>query len=518
MMMKPLAAAVAACLILASTANVSAATFNPSSISDLSLWLDANQGVATSGSAVTQWDDQSGLGHHVTPNDGNPTLVAGAINGLNAVSFANNQQLNTNSLQLNDTTTLFVVLSPDSLPANQSQRFFGHYGNGQYRFNSTMASMYAGPSGGNTDLETTHAAAEQFQLLTYRNNDNVEIAHNNANIGFAGSPLAHSASLLSVGGVGGGGLNGSFQGDIAEVIAYNRNLTNTEIQQVGAYLAGKYAIAGAQFNAARDGLVVAENFDYNRPTSDVGSAVATGNYTAGANGSNGQWTSGWSSSSTTQGRINGADRAFHLSGTTVNAADVWGTTYLERDFLSTGVGSEQTMWVRVNMLDQQNAAGQTQARLHFHDDTNTLGFGFHDGQVQLQLGGASKLFGSGIDDVQWHTLVARIDFDAAGSEAITLWLDPTNLSQDASTPVGATFMDFLSQEAGVVDLGNSLRLYHFGSTPTVSYDNLRIGTTAASVMSEFTAVPEPKAIVMGLLAFALVTAWRWRVRTAPGKE
>ena len=54
----------------------------------LSLWLKADTGVTTSGSSVTQWNDQSGSGNNVTPQNGNdPTLVSNVINSLPVIRF-----------------------------------------------------------------------------------------------------------------------------------------------------------------------------------------------------------------------------------------------------------------------------------------------------------------------------------------------------------------------------------------------------------------------------------------------
>lgn len=55
----------------------------------LSGWYDANQTVTLSGSAVTQWNDQSGYGNHATPpaSSNQPTLVGSSVNGYPVITF-----------------------------------------------------------------------------------------------------------------------------------------------------------------------------------------------------------------------------------------------------------------------------------------------------------------------------------------------------------------------------------------------------------------------------------------------
>lgn len=55
----------------------------------LSFWIDANQGVTTTGTAVTQWDDQSGYGNHAAPAAvaNRPTYNASGTNNHPTVTF-----------------------------------------------------------------------------------------------------------------------------------------------------------------------------------------------------------------------------------------------------------------------------------------------------------------------------------------------------------------------------------------------------------------------------------------------
>jgi len=202
----------------------------------LDLWLDATRGVATSGAAVDSWTDQAG-GHVFTPPGGKPSLVANAPNGLPVVSFAGNP-LKTGTLDLGNNKTVFVVIAPDNLPADQNQRYFGHYGNGQFRYNTGMASGWFGANANQTD--TAGIEAGKFAILTYRLDSNVEIGINGRepSPGTTSTPSFTTTSSLAVGGVGDGG--GNFAGDIAEVLVYDHALSATDRSDVEWYLMQKW--------------------------------------------------------------------------------------------------------------------------------------------------------------------------------------------------------------------------------------------------------------------------------------
>src|SRR5688572_864027 len=67
------------------------------SAANMKLWLRADNGVATTGTAVNTWSDGSGNNHHAAFQAGQPTtrptLVAGSANGYPTLDFdgANDQ-------------------------------------------------------------------------------------------------------------------------------------------------------------------------------------------------------------------------------------------------------------------------------------------------------------------------------------------------------------------------------------------------------------------------------------------
>lgn len=92
-----------------------AGVWTPASLPGLRLWLRADQGVTLSGSAVTQWQDQSGNALHVAQGTpaAQPTYVASSINTRPAISFDGNDRLQNTTANLITTAgaarTVFVV-------------------------------------------------------------------------------------------------------------------------------------------------------------------------------------------------------------------------------------------------------------------------------------------------------------------------------------------------------------------------------------------------------------------------
>jgi hypothetical protein len=75
----------------ATEAGADASTFSVATLPGLALWLDASKGIVVSNNMAPSWKDQSSNGNDaVQASQASPGYVAGAINGLPAVSFVNN--------------------------------------------------------------------------------------------------------------------------------------------------------------------------------------------------------------------------------------------------------------------------------------------------------------------------------------------------------------------------------------------------------------------------------------------
>jgi len=252
--------------------NIRGVLFSPASLSGLSLWLKADAGVTLSGSNVTAWADQSGNGFNAIGNvvDGvNPTFVSNVRNGKPALRFGSNGDATVlrtapttfgNSgeftiftvYQYNDADNIWAeLISKGDLATSEgsqfsiSPRFISSYDPELSAF-GVMGDDY------NWTFLYQNPASTSWAIVC----GTQSVTNNSQKYFVNGSLASESASVGAINqlnieiGIGNSGSNstpssassGGYSGDLAEVIFYNRAVTNTERQQVEAYLNTKYAI------------------------------------------------------------------------------------------------------------------------------------------------------------------------------------------------------------------------------------------------------------------------------------
>ncbi len=225
--------------------------------SGLQLWLRADQGVTTgTADAVTGWADQSGQHNDAVQGDETlaPTLVPNALNGNPVLHFGDNTPFlevsDSESLSFTgDFTTFFVVQFDDfatyrtvwsktavNIPAPTDWYTVPDSG---------IPRLYRG-NGGSTDLGSFDGAALRagtFLVVGYQVAGD-QAAH------FLGAQPTRSGTLNAVPADADTslfiGTRGDFvtqlKGDLAEVVLYDRALTDEERRSVVDYLATKYNI------------------------------------------------------------------------------------------------------------------------------------------------------------------------------------------------------------------------------------------------------------------------------------
>jgi len=228
-------------------------------IGGLQLWLQADNGPIVSGSTVTSWTDQSAGGHNASSVGSTPTLSAGVINGLPAVTFdgdasADRMYLPTAITTDPDQFTIFAVVRQDAGDTTQDH-IFTHRNSGtqliQASIRGTDAMLQMRGSG---NVLVNHIAPGvvngAFNVLMFQF-DVVNDLHAIAVNGAAEVVNTHDFSVETfiadsqrIGYFFSGGASGGFlNGDIAEVLVYEgRSLGFIEKQLVGYYLSDKYAI------------------------------------------------------------------------------------------------------------------------------------------------------------------------------------------------------------------------------------------------------------------------------------
>jgi probable HAF family extracellular repeat protein len=233
-----------------------AATVTPGSgtnlpLAELRLWLKADSGIAQIGTntSINAWEDQSGKGKHAiqTLPASRPEWRAGQINGRPVVHFDGTNDSFSFPNLLNGATQaeVFVVLKAqnETPSGNRALWKFGSYptpGNLRYpasdgtvvdEFGST-GSFNLGDPGQPMSSYHIYNVSTKAGEWTARVNQVLQYTSTANTVGFATAPtLGYSASAY-------------FEGDIAELLIYDRVLNSAERTAISGYLTRRYAIAG----------------------------------------------------------------------------------------------------------------------------------------------------------------------------------------------------------------------------------------------------------------------------------
>ncbi len=221
--------------------------FIPTSLPDLAAWYDAadTSSIVQSGGSVSQWNDKSSNSRHATQGTGANQPVTGTrtINGRNVLDFdgsndslicpaatANYGATTFIAVHLSDVTTSNLAIYNSDGAGGASTRFFFNsqefaIGNGA----RARASLTSGSAIINVGRVNQTGSATQ------------RIIWNNE------AELSNAVSRLGVGsnfrlGSGGAGSGSFYNGTLAEIMIYHRELSNAEVNQIANYLATKWGI------------------------------------------------------------------------------------------------------------------------------------------------------------------------------------------------------------------------------------------------------------------------------------
>ncbi len=207
----------------------------------LALWLRSDAGVVTSGSNVTQWTDQSGKGRNAVPT------LSSFPQYVSNVRFNSNTGLSTPAFQTfaNKRGTMFVVTKCTG-------------GSGTFGF-GTIVSTYVGAGvqwqtgvyastasyawydgTGSSNISITSSPINQWGIVTYDRNVNDSLRLFKSGVLAGKLHIANNQPASNVFLIGYNSFSEFLNGDIAEIIVYNRSLSEAEIYQVNTYLANKY--------------------------------------------------------------------------------------------------------------------------------------------------------------------------------------------------------------------------------------------------------------------------------------
>ena len=211
-----------------------AAAFSPLDLSPV-LWLDAadTSTITEVGGAVSQWDDKSGNGNHVTQGTAalQPTSGTRTINGLNVIDFASDEM--SASVVVAQPFSMWLVVETDVTPARDgiagdANAYIVHYDNSWIILSAGVNLI--SPSG-SISANTPLMIGGVFNgLSSSLRKDGAVLATGNA-----------STSGLSTFNVGNPSVGG-FDGTIGEAILISGIPSAGEIADTETYLADKWGI------------------------------------------------------------------------------------------------------------------------------------------------------------------------------------------------------------------------------------------------------------------------------------
>jgi hypothetical protein len=211
------------------------------------LWLKANSLSQSDNTTVSTWPDSSGQGNDVTVGGGAPKFRTGILNSLPIIRFSGSDYFDVGSfIGSFSAGEIAVVLKashdPDPDGASNWLWYLGSSADGtaypdtsgsikeQFGTNARKTTVNPTPALTSWRLYDVSSAANSFKTRL----DNAEIYSTATNtVGFTSSGAAIGTNV---------GRFGGFIGDIAEVIIWDRVLTNDERADVVQYLSDKYAL------------------------------------------------------------------------------------------------------------------------------------------------------------------------------------------------------------------------------------------------------------------------------------
>lgn len=221
-----------------------AAPFTPPSITGLVAWYDASNAgsITASGSPahVSQWNDLSGNGYHLTQATGarQPTTGVGTINGLNRLDFDGGDILDRVTTPSTSTpVTVAYVAGIVSLPA-----FYRVYDGGSA---GNRPLSYANASDTNwviqvsTAADTGHAIAAGNFLWVHTFNGAASTFHENGTQ-YGGALAAGTGAFAGLTIGGDSGASAPFTGAVTEFIVYDSALGATDRGNLTTYLHDKW--------------------------------------------------------------------------------------------------------------------------------------------------------------------------------------------------------------------------------------------------------------------------------------
>jgi len=241
-------------------------TLDPTSISDIGLWLKADSGVILNDSNVSIWQDQSKNSNNAVAKTGGVTVVENSLNGKPVLRFDGSSNLITNSFYVTNYNTPITIIvvsraSASNVFNSQTARYvqavndqydwdfgltYGNYGTQNPNFSVCHGKSYAGSN----DIESSPMGENAIGLSIGINDGSTISSYLNGTlIGTANSSTwnngGDAVGSFSIGSEVVQNINEDAffaKCDIAEILIYKKALNSTERQAIENYLNIKYSL------------------------------------------------------------------------------------------------------------------------------------------------------------------------------------------------------------------------------------------------------------------------------------
>jgi len=208
------------------------------------LWLRADLGVTQSAGQVTAWVDQSGHGLDGIMDlpSREPALVPSGWNGLPVIRFDGAQ-----SLYLKDTiapTAFTVFVAGRNRNLTDAHGIFlgpgGDTANNQFRWENGSSVLIVGLGNGLPETVFEFGDTRAFHVLGARyDGSNLTVSRNGTQVGSAHFTTTGPWQIRQVG----GWFSSDFMvGDLAEILVYERALSEADTELTNSYLLQKYGM------------------------------------------------------------------------------------------------------------------------------------------------------------------------------------------------------------------------------------------------------------------------------------
>ena len=218
-----------------------ASGFSPKDIAGIQLWLDANDidgddqnDSIAQDSKISNWSDKAGGDHNATQNTSSrmPTYKANSRNGKATLLFESDYDYMATTLNLSKPYTVIAVFNGLDSGSRRAVQGSNNWLIGPYQ------GKVAHHTGGWVSITKPLVTGDYYIAAAVNDGSSSKFFVN-------GQDMTQNSNYIDNPGVIhiGGRPNDNMNGHIAEVIAYNQSLGNSDINDIGKYLRGKWDVS-----------------------------------------------------------------------------------------------------------------------------------------------------------------------------------------------------------------------------------------------------------------------------------